>query len=129
MKITLNEDQMANLIFEESIESKYGKDYADKLKQDKNAIWDLLDGSGNYMISNDNDKLYRVYYLAGLSQYLGRDYAICRLVHLDDFTDYGSTYIKPFALFRKYNQDEYKNILNKQKSEEYKRQQKKLNSF
>ena len=129
MKVKLTESQMLSLVLEQCIEAKYGEDYASKLKQDKNAIWDLLDGSGVYMIANDNDKLYRVYYLTGLSQSLGRDYAVCRLVHLDDFTDYGSTYIKPFALFRAYNQNEYESILRKQQSDEYKRQQKKLNSF
>lgn len=95
---------MARLIFEKSMESEYGKEYADRIDRQKEMVWSLLRNYGKIMICNENDKLYKVYRLKTLSNLLGIEYVICRLVEQDETDkEYGSTYIKPFELFRDYN--------------------------
>jgi hypothetical protein len=102
MKIFITNNQLAKITLNESLKGTYGEGYSKEIKSDKEAVFDLLRNSGRLMIANDNDKLYRVYYLQALSKILGREYVICRLVDVSDFTEYGSIYVKPLNLFREY---------------------------
>lgn len=100
MKILINERQFKKMVINESLSDKYGKVYSDKVKTDKEMVWNLLKNNGKRMISNDNDKIYTVYYLQALSKIIGIDYVICRLISSDTLQEYGSTYVKPLSLFR-----------------------------
>lgn len=102
-KILITESQLANLLLEKSLEKTFGEVYSSKISKDKDTLWDLLEYSGKLMIANDNDKVYDIYYLSGLSKALGRDYVMCRLYDVMDGKNYGSTYVKPLNLFREYN--------------------------
>lgn len=110
MKIILKETQLLKTLLEVSLAGLYGDKYAEMVKSDKEAIWGLLKNNGKLMVANDNDKIYKIYYLQTLSRALGRDYVICRLVHWDTMEEYGSTYVKPLKLFRTYDVNNFKEI-------------------
>jgi hypothetical protein len=111
-KILLTENQLVSLLLETSLEKAFGKVYASKISKDKDIIWNLLEYNGKLMVANDNDKIYDIYYLSGLSNALGRDYVMCRLYDIEKGKNYGSTYVKPLNLFRDYNPNSYQTLPN-----------------
>ena len=51
------------------------------------------------MINIENGKDYLVYYAKGISDSIGKQYVICRVININN-EPYGSVYIKPLELFK-----------------------------
>lgn len=96
--IYLNESTVANFIIEQSMANLYDP-YSNKIKASKESLNNLLFNYGKIMINIENGRDYLVYYAKGISNAIGKTYAICRVIGMDG-EPFGSVYIKPYELFR-----------------------------
>ena len=95
--IILNEAQYAELIIEQSMADIYNP-YSRRIKSSKDAINNLLSNYGKQMINTENGRVYLVYYAKGISDSIGKQYVICRVIDKNN-KPFGSVYIKPLELF------------------------------
>lgn len=95
--IIINERQYVDLIIEQSMADIYNP-YSQKIKSSKEAINNLLSNYGKQMINIENGRVYMVYYAKGISDSIGKQYVICRVIDKNN-RPFGSVYIKPLELF------------------------------
>lgn len=96
--ITITKDQLATMIFEQSLAYLYNP-YSNKIRASKDSLNSLLSTYGKKMINIENGKDYLVYYAKGISDSIGKQYVICRVININN-EPYGSVYIKPLELFK-----------------------------
>ena len=95
--ILITEQQYAKLLIEQSLADIYNP-YSQKIKASNDAINNLLSTYGKLMINIENNREYMVYYAKGISDSIGKNYVICRVMDKNN-RPFGSVYIKPMELF------------------------------
>ena len=97
-KIIVTEEQIANLIVEESLAYLYNP-YSNKIKSSEESLNNLLLNYGKVMINIKNGRDFYVYYAKGISNVIGKQYCICRIIGMDGNPN-GPIYVKPMELFK-----------------------------
>jgi hypothetical protein len=97
MKIILKESRLPSFI-KEIIKESGRNPYSDKLDAAMNSLVKMLSNDGSRMINIENGKEYLVYYVESLSNALGKNYCISRLIK--DGQPYGQIMVKPMDLFK-----------------------------
>lgn len=100
MRIILSESQFKNVFLQEVSNDLYSA-YSGKITSAENSLDSVLKSSGNIMMNIRNGKDYLVYYDKSLSNAIGKNYCICRLVK--DGQPFGSIRVEPMDLFKRKN--------------------------
>lgn len=99
MKIILKESQLPILLNE--ISPNLYQVYADKINSANASLDNAIKLNGTVMINIENGKEYLVYYNKSLSDTIGKNYCICRLIK--DNQPYGQTRVESMDLFMRKN--------------------------
>lgn len=97
-KIIITEEQCVNYILERSLANIYDP-YSNRIKAAKEALNNMLNMKGKLMVNIENGRDYLVYYAQGISDAIGKQYCICRVINVNK-EPFGSIYIKPLELFK-----------------------------
>ena len=91
MNVIINESQLK--LLEAYVAPESAKDRIKGVDVEKEELENYIESSGEYMLDITNGKTYLVQYLKGLSELIGKDYAVCAPGRKDG--TYGAFYVKP----------------------------------
>lgn len=97
MNVIINENQLK--LLEAYVAPESAKDRIKNVDVEKEELENYIESSGEYMLDITNGKTYLVQYLKGLSELIGKDYAVCVPVKEDG--TYGAFYVKPYNSFQR----------------------------